>query len=56
MKPRLAALLGLALVVAFPAFARIISYAPYTSQPARVGIHERTSRWFALIEAGSNQF
>lgn len=56
MKSRFAALLGLAVVAALPSFARILSYAPYTSQSARVGIHERTSRWFVLIEGSSDRF
>ncbi len=56
MKRRVAALLGLAVAVTFPVFARVISYAPYTSQTARVGIHERTTRHFVLIEGKADAF
>lgn len=38
------------LALTLPASARVLSYAPYTSQPAQAGIHSRTSRHFILIE------
>ena len=44
-----------ALALALPAFARVISYAPYTNTPAAPGLHSRTSRFFVLLE-GSNEF
>jgi hypothetical protein len=53
MKLRLSAVL-LVLCTAiptFPMFARVLSYAPYTSQVASPGYHERTTRHFLLIEA-----
>ncbi|HYK02715.1 MAG TPA: hypothetical protein VE974_13235 [Thermoanaerobaculia bacterium] len=50
MKLRLSAVL-LVLCTAIPTFARVLSYAPYTSQVAMPGYHERTSRHFLLIEA-----
>jgi hypothetical protein len=55
MKSRfsLAALAVLAL--ALPAFARVLSYAPYSNTPAAPGLHARTSRYFALLE-GPNEF
>ena len=54
MKKTLTALL---FVVAFavPAFGRVISYAPYSSEPSDAGVHLRTSRWFVLLE-GANAY
>ena len=46
---RFAFLLSL-LAVAVPAFSRVISYAPYTDRTAFAGTHERTTRYFVLIE------
>jgi hypothetical protein len=43
------------LALALPAFARVLSYAPYTNTPAAPGLHSRTSRYFALLE-GSNEY
>jgi hypothetical protein len=53
MKLRLSALL-LLLCTAIPAFARVLSYSPYTNKTARPGYHERTSRQFVLIESAPN--
>jgi len=53
MKLRLSAAL-LVLCTAIPAFARVLSYAPYTNKTARPGYHERTSRQFLLIESAAN--
>jgi hypothetical protein len=50
MKLRLSAVL-LVLCTALPTFARVLSYAPYTSQVALPGYHERSTRHFLLIEA-----
>jgi hypothetical protein len=49
MKRLVVLALGL-LALAVPASARVLSYSPYSSHPAQVGIHERTSRRFLLIE------
>ncbi len=35
---------------ALPSFARVVSYAPYTTRTALPGYHERTSRYFVLVE------
>jgi len=50
MKKRfvLFALLALA---ALPTFARVLSYAPYSSRNSLAGFHSRTSRHFVLIES-----
>jgi hypothetical protein len=50
MKIRRSALL-LVLCTAFPTFARVLSYAPYTNQVAMSANHLRTSRHFLLIES-----
>jgi hypothetical protein len=49
MKLRLSAVL-LVLCTAIPAFARVLSYSPYTNQVAMPGFHERTTRHFLLLE------
>ncbi len=54
MKVRLSALVFL-LCTAIPTFARVLSYAPFTSQTPRPGYHERTSRQFLLIESAPNK-
>jgi hypothetical protein len=53
MKLRLSAVLLVlcTAIPAFPMFARVLSYAPHTSQVAMPGYHERNSRHFLLIEA-----
>ncbi|HEU4889334.1 MAG TPA: hypothetical protein VFV49_15720, partial [Thermoanaerobaculia bacterium] len=46
------AVLSLAIVAfAVPAFARVLSYAPYSNRTALAGYHERTTRHFVLIES-----
>jgi hypothetical protein len=52
---RLAAVL-LSFAVAIPVFGRVLSYAPYTNQPARVGVHERSTRYFVTIEGRTTYF
>jgi hypothetical protein len=49
MKRLIVLALGL-LALAAPAAARVLSYSPYSSNPAQTGVHERTSRRFLLIE------
>lgn len=51
MKLRLSALLLVLCTAAFPTLARVLSYAPYTNQVGMPGYHERTSRYFVLIES-----
>ena len=43
-------------VLALPAFARVISYAPYTDRVAMPSIQDRTSRHFVLIESTPEAF
>ena len=50
MARRLRLLLALLVLFAPAAFARVISYAPYTSRLAYPSYHLRTSRYFALAE------
>lgn len=50
---RCAGLLVLALAVAVPLFARVISYAPYTNRVATAAFQERTTRQFVLLESRS---
>lgn len=33
-----------------PAFARVVSYAPYSNRASLSGYHERSTRWFPIIE------
>lgn len=40
----------LLIVLAIPASARVISYAPYSDRISRSAHHERTTRWFLLSE------
>ncbi|MDP9191774.1 MAG: hypothetical protein M3P06_08725 [Acidobacteriota bacterium] len=40
----------LLIVLAIPASARVISYAPYSDRISRSAHHERTTRWFLLTE------
>lgn len=54
MRHRFSTLLLAVVAVAAPAFARVISYAPYTNRTALAGFHERTTRYFVLIETGGN--
>lgn len=51
-------ILAVAAVVslAVPAFARVISYAPYTSKVAVPSIQDRMARHFVLLEAGVEDF
>ena len=53
---RLGAVLSISLAIALPLTARVLSYAPYTNQPARVGVHERTTRFFVTIEGRTSYF
>jgi hypothetical protein len=55
MKLRLSAAL-LVLCTAIPAFARVLSYSPYTDQVGLSAFHERTTRYFLLLEAPENAF
>jgi hypothetical protein len=50
MKTRLTGLLPVLFFLSTAAFARVLSYAPYTDRVATPGFHERTSRHFLLIE------
>lgn len=50
MKLRLSAPI-LVLCLALPAFARVLSYSPYTSQVAEPGYHLRNTRHFVLVES-----
>lgn len=43
----------LLIVLAIPASARVISYAPYSDRISRSAHHERTTRWFLLSEESS---
>lgn len=43
-------LLAVLLLLAPMASARVLSYAPYSDKPAMRGYHERTSRYFLLVE------
>jgi len=43
----------LALIVTLPALGRVVSYAPYSSNVSLSGYHERSSRWFVVIERPS---
>jgi hypothetical protein len=47
------ALFVITLALTLPSSARVLSYAPYTGEPAQAGIHSRSSRYFVLIE-GAN--
>ena len=49
-------LLVLSLFLAVPLFARVISYAPYTSRVAVPAYQDRSSRYFALIEGQAEEF
>jgi hypothetical protein len=40
-------------LLAFPVMARVISYAPYTSEPAFPGVQSRMNRYFAMVEGDS---
>src|SRR5688500_18898538 len=51
MKHRFAAVLFVILTLASSAFARVLSYAPYSNRTSLSGFHERTSRHFVLIES-----
>lgn len=51
MKSRLTAVCFVILAVAVPSFARVLSYAPYSDRTALPGVHERTTRYFVLIES-----
>lgn len=51
MKHFSAVLLAL-FAMAAPAFARVISYAPYTDRIAEPGFQDRTTRHFVLLESG----
>ncbi|HVG22836.1 MAG TPA: hypothetical protein VND45_01670 [Thermoanaerobaculia bacterium] len=50
------ALLLLAAIAALPAFARVVSYAPYTDHVALTAFQERTTRHFVLIESTPENF
>lgn len=51
MRRRLAAVSFVILAVTIPAFARVLSYAPYSNRTSLSGIHERTTRHFVLVES-----
>ncbi|HEV7764424.1 MAG TPA: hypothetical protein VGQ76_05445 [Thermoanaerobaculia bacterium] len=51
MNRRLIVVSLVALALAVPAFARVLSYAPYSNRTAMAGFHERTTRHFVLIES-----
>ncbi|MFL6246915.1 MAG: hypothetical protein ACJ74H_12870, partial [Thermoanaerobaculia bacterium] len=51
MKRRAAAVLLVMCAVAIPALARVLSYAPYSNRTSLPGYHERTTRYFVLIES-----
>lgn len=53
---RITGLLILSLSFVVPVFARVISYAPYTSRVALPSFQDRTSRHFVLIEARAEDF
>ena len=46
----------LLIVLAIPASARVLSYAPYTDRISRSAHHERTTRWFLLSEEFSGLY
>ncbi len=46
----------LLVLLAVPASARILSYAPYTDRISRSTHHERTTRWFLLSEEFSGRY
>jgi hypothetical protein len=48
---RFASLVAVIVAVAVPAYARVISYAPYTNRVATPSFQERTARHFVLIES-----
>ena len=50
---RFSSLLLVFLSIAPVTFARVISYAPYTDQAAVRGYHDRTSRYFVLLEGAA---
>ena len=54
MKRRFLTLLAAALATALPSFARVLSYAPYSNEPALTGIHSRTARHFVLLEGAND--
>jgi hypothetical protein len=56
MKRCFAGLQLLFLAVAVPIFARVISYAPYTSRVALPAVQDRTTRHFVLVETRSEDF
>ena len=53
MIKRLSTLLLVFLLLAPVTLARVISYAPYTDQAAVRGYHDRTSRYFVLLEGAA---
>jgi hypothetical protein len=53
---RFAGSLVLLLVVALPALARVVSYAPYTNRVARPSFQDRTARHFVLIEVDPSKY
>lgn len=53
MVKRLSSLLLVLLALSPAAFARVISYAPYTDQVALRGYHHRTTRHFVLVEGAA---
>jgi hypothetical protein len=48
--------LFLVLAVAVPAFARVVSYSPYTNRVPTIAVQERTTRHFAVIETAAETF
>ena len=55
MKRCFASLFVLSFVLVIPAFARVVSYAPYTDRVAVPAFQARTARYFVLIEAKSDE-
>jgi hypothetical protein len=53
---RITGLLSLVLAIAVPLFARVVSYAPYTSRVALPSFQDRASRHFVLIESKPEEF
>src|SRR5688572_32189319 len=51
MKRRLAILSLTIFAFAVPAFARVLSYAPYSNRTSLAGFHDRNTRHFVLIES-----
>ncbi len=51
MKRRLAVLSFTLFTLAVPAFARVLSYSPYSNRTSLTGFHDRNSRHFVLIES-----